>query len=79
MIKRKITKKQEDFIPQLKEWLESKGAGFYLIIGKRRRNAVFFTYLLDSIERLGEYSDEDAQALNILSRNYYGEKLPNYG
>ena len=68
-----VTTKQMEFIPKLKEWLDSKGNGFYLIIGKRRRNVVFFIYLLDSIERLESYSEEDREVLNLLSRNYYGE------
>ena len=69
----KVTTKQMEFIPKLKEWLDSKGNGFYLIVGKRRRDKLYFNFLLYSIEKKGEYSDEDREVLNLLSRNYYGE------
>jgi hypothetical protein len=69
----KVTKKQKEFIPKLKEWLDSKGNGFYLIIGKRRRDKLYFNFLLYSIEKTEGYLDEDREVLNILSRNYYGE------
>ena len=69
----KVTTKQMEFIPKLKEWLDSKGNGFYLIVGKRRRDKLYFNFLLYSIEKKGEYSDEDGEVLNLLSRNYYGE------
>ena len=70
----KITQKQKEFIPKLTEWLDSKGDGFFLIVRGRRRDTLYFNFLLYSVGRKGEYSDEDAHILNLLSRNYYGEE-----